>query len=462
MSVPDATGLVEGRAASTEQRDHLFINYASEDTAFAEWLTLKLSGEGYRVWCDRVKLLGGESYPTDIDRALRERTFRVLAVLSKHSLMKPNPLKERTLALNLSKARGEQLLIPLNLDGTRVSDLPWDLSDLSYIAFDEGWAAGLARVLKKLDALATPKEFTMGRDSVREYVRSRSRLSEVPERLWTNLLLFADLPDALLRLELDDTPAADVLERWPHYFVGPQTLLALEPPPDEVKIRAANDVPWRGVERPSSGPRPVDVLTNLVREYLRRKALDRGLVESSDGRYLYFPAGLVPGNRLTFTTFDGSPGWVASTGERHAWTGSGTEGFRYHLALDFKPVLDRFAVPLVHLRSRVYLTNDTGVPLTGTKLLRRRKLLCKDWWNKEWLWRLYATLAWLSEETDDIVLTHRLTPPVRLRATPMTLSAPAGINEAQADVPAAASDLVPIDETTVPPWLLDEDGASDG
>ena len=65
-------------------------------------------------------------------------------------------------------------------------------------------AQGLARRLEQDDVV-----YLTGRDSGREYVRSRSRLSEVPERLWTNLLLFADLPDALLRLELDDAPAAD-------------------------------------------------------------------------------------------------------------------------------------------------------------------------------------------------------------------------------------------------------------
>lgn len=86
------------------QRDHLFINYATEDGAFAEWLTLKLSGEGYSVWCDRVKLLGGESYPKDIARALHERTFRMLSLISRASKEKDNPLKERTIALNFGRS----------------------------------------------------------------------------------------------------------------------------------------------------------------------------------------------------------------------------------------------------------------------------------------------------------------------------------------------------------------------
>src|SRR2546422_9440337 len=49
-------------------REHLLINYATEDWALADWLTRKLTAEGYRVWCDRFKLLGGESYPRSEER----------------------------------------------------------------------------------------------------------------------------------------------------------------------------------------------------------------------------------------------------------------------------------------------------------------------------------------------------------------------------------------------------------
>jgi len=62
-----------------EKRDHLFISYAWEDANLAEWLSLKLISQGYKVWCDQIKLLGGESYPSDIDNAIKNNTFRVLA-----------------------------------------------------------------------------------------------------------------------------------------------------------------------------------------------------------------------------------------------------------------------------------------------------------------------------------------------------------------------------------------------
>lgn len=88
-------------------RDHLFISYAGEDHTLAKWLALRLTAEGYAVWMDSLRLLGGESYPRDIDQALKERTFRLIAVLTRHSIGKPNPRKERTLGLNIARARGE-------------------------------------------------------------------------------------------------------------------------------------------------------------------------------------------------------------------------------------------------------------------------------------------------------------------------------------------------------------------
>ena len=56
-------------------KEHLFISYASEDWVFADWLALKLASEGYKVWYDRIKLLGGESYPRDITAAIKNQTF---------------------------------------------------------------------------------------------------------------------------------------------------------------------------------------------------------------------------------------------------------------------------------------------------------------------------------------------------------------------------------------------------
>ena len=69
--------------AAVSGTDHLFISYATENTVFADWLARKLMSEGYKVWYDRLNLLGGESYPANIDIASCPETHPLARVSSR-------------------------------------------------------------------------------------------------------------------------------------------------------------------------------------------------------------------------------------------------------------------------------------------------------------------------------------------------------------------------------------------
>src|SRR5665213_1255033 len=121
-------------------RKLLFISYAYENQIFAKWLARKLAFYGYGVWIDQIEILGGESWVKDVEIAIRDRSFRVLGLLSNASIGKDNPRKERTQALQLGKQRKiDDFLITLNLDGVQPD---WTLSDISWISFRESWADG--------------------------------------------------------------------------------------------------------------------------------------------------------------------------------------------------------------------------------------------------------------------------------------------------------------------------------
>ena len=142
---------------SDTKRDHLFISYAVEDRALADWIAMRLTAEGYKVWYDRFKMLGGESYPRDISQAIQERTFRLIALLSRDSILKENPVKERTLAINVGKKLGIDFLIPLKVDDIQPSELDFLVSDLVYLHFNQSWYDGFLSLMKKLQQLNTPK-----------------------------------------------------------------------------------------------------------------------------------------------------------------------------------------------------------------------------------------------------------------------------------------------------------------
>jgi hypothetical protein len=137
--------------------------------------------------------------------------------MSRDSVNKPNPLKERTLALNLARERKEDFLIPLNVDGLAPTEVGWTVSDLSYISFHRSWADGLTQLLKKLRSLDAPRPLAdSGRGAVTDWFAQRETVSEQPERLWSNLIPIEEVPPELLRIPprprnlsmMDSTPSS--------------------------------------------------------------------------------------------------------------------------------------------------------------------------------------------------------------------------------------------------------------
>lgn len=89
----------------------VFISHANpEENDFARWLALQLANEGYPVWCDLTKLLGGEKFWEDIQNAISNRTIKFLFALSRHSNQKSGTLDELNCALAVEKKLGSKIL----------------------------------------------------------------------------------------------------------------------------------------------------------------------------------------------------------------------------------------------------------------------------------------------------------------------------------------------------------------
>jgi hypothetical protein len=334
-------GKSETSVTGSGARDHLFISYATEDWPLAEWLTRRLTAEGYRVWCDRFKLLGGESYPKDIDTAMSERTFRFLALLSRFSKSKDNPVKERTKALKVGHAlKQPDFVIPLNVDG---SDLDWMMTDLTYIPFHHGWARGLRQMLEKLESVDAPRPLQNGREVAVESFLPRDITSSAPEPLFANVLPFLSIPTTLLRFAIDPPLMREerrpVAIEWPHRFVAPHELLAFQPPPPgllEGRVSLSDRVVWSGI-LDLGGILTGDVVSELLFKAVRHRATRRGLLQSFDRRlYYYFPSGLCEDDKILFPMPAGGQTWVRVTGERTFWRLGMSGKYRYHLGVAFR------------------------------------------------------------------------------------------------------------------------------
>jgi hypothetical protein len=442
-SVPSPV-MINGRGAPTTHsspnpvasptlliQDFLFISYAWENAALADWLVRQLTAHGYRVWCDRFQMLGGESFPKVIDQAIKTRTFRLIALLSRHSLNKPNPRKERTLALSLSREREIDFMIPLNVDGRKPSELPWDYSDLSYISF-ENWGTGLNQLLKALAKAGAPRPLSEeeGRRLAAETFLPQQVILERPETIYTNCFAFERIPERLYVLEwLAAQPSnLEMLPSdWSYYEVGDKRVLAFSRPPlaipsTEYEILA--EPLWRDTES-LEGVRSRDVVSNLLWQTIARTLTRRRLQRDSATGLFYFRRGVLPKNKIRYLNVGNRKTWVSVVGEK---TFRG-KPYRYHLAPDFQIRQDLGEEFVAQLKVRLLMTDKKGNRLDKLTSLSRRKHLSSSWFNHHWLSRMLAIASFLADGQPTIRMLDKENPVV-LSARPISGQVNLSIDEA--------------------------------
>ena len=138
------------------QRQALFISHANpEDNEFTIWLGSHLSGAGYEVWADVLKVRGGEDWVRKLEQALRERACKVLLVGTPRGVEKQGVRNEIQIASEVAKKIGDkEFIIPLRLQHF---DSPFQIVQAQYIDFLKGWGQGLAELLETLEGYALPR-----------------------------------------------------------------------------------------------------------------------------------------------------------------------------------------------------------------------------------------------------------------------------------------------------------------
>lgn len=157
----------------------VFVSHANpEDNDFARWLALQLANEGYPVWCDLTRLLGGEKFWEDIQNAISNRTAKFLFALSRPSNTKSGTLDELNCALGVEKkCKLKDFVITLKLDDLPYDDVYINVQRRNHIDFRSSWASGFSQLLKKLVDETVPKDVRFNPDAVSSWWRSQNEFS---------------------------------------------------------------------------------------------------------------------------------------------------------------------------------------------------------------------------------------------------------------------------------------------
>jgi len=141
-------------------RNKIFISHATPDNDdFTKWLSLKLIGLGYEVWCDILFLDKGVDFWSSIEKEIRENTCKFLIVSSTAGNQRGGVLKELAVAAKVKKQlKDNRFIIPLAIDETlSYDDINIEIVRLNAIDFKRSWAKGLQDLLDAFEKQNVPK-----------------------------------------------------------------------------------------------------------------------------------------------------------------------------------------------------------------------------------------------------------------------------------------------------------------
>jgi hypothetical protein len=380
--------------------------------------------------------LGGESYPDDVEVAIREKAAWVLGIYSQESLTDPEIMRQRNLALSIARERKHDFLLPLNIDGVQPHQLDRVTAALTFIPFYSNWAHGLKQLLQKLEAVDIPKPLVAGKTIAASTFLEDDVLDEKTETIVSNCLTVEHIPSLILRFEstneLSYQELLDLRLVWAFRKLTSRIFLSLHEPNSELlnkyNLRLSQSTEWAGNEW-VYGVRVRDLLVELIRKALAVKCHEKGLVYCPDTYLQYFPPGLVADDRLKFVRPDDTKTYVLTTGRRKYWRPTGAHDYRYYLAPAFSVVQWPFENYTVMVRVRIRITDEFGNIFPKRTRNSRRKHLCRDWWNHSWFHRMIAICQFLANDRGKISIGDCLEEELLISATPITMTAPFSINE---------------------------------
>lgn len=416
-------------------RDHVFISYAVENATFAMWLARKLAAEGYLVWCDRLNLLGGQNWQSEINAGITQRSCLMLALMSKVSVIKENPRGEWQMGLTMAKELGRDFVVPLRADGFDPKDLGFIHINRQYIDFSRSWATGYSDLLNTLDALKIPKPRADGRAVSARSFMAEGLVTSKPETLVSNFVRFARTPAHVLQFSssrrLEDDEYESLKSVWAFRALKKARFLSVAHPPKgspDVFTTIPSKIEWDQL-KPIHQIDPTAFLSEMLRKAASALLIGRGFKLDEDGRSLYLdPAGF-EGGWLRYKRHNGSAGRMKVAGKRSFKTGRDQRQV-LHYNLGFRIEVERDAIqgwvliPKLFLRLR----DEHGQPLTDKAAFARRKKITRDWWNGKQLATHFAFLAaiQLSQKAADEA---GFDPGVALDPTPVTFTATKSLDE---------------------------------
>lgn len=424
----------------------IFLSHATpQDNDVVRWLAAKLELAGYQVWHDLERLKGGDVFWDKIERAIREESFRMVAVVSNIAIQKPNVQNEWEAGLIVEKG-APGFVIPITVGGFDFDKLPIRLVRKNAIDFGGGWHEGLLKLLDTLADARAPK-------SAPDPARARHWLPEMPvtavlkttpERLESTWLRIASLPPALetakflgTERRVKETPE----NRGVPWFEHEDRIVGFAKSSELVSIMARSAMlrADKSVDLESflAGDTKFDGDRIRIGEarkragHLLRQAWELALetrgfpfyVQANERKVHYVSPELTGGlkGKVPFTDFDGRVRKRGLNGQ------SPKNEANWHFGVSANPSFDGWR--RLELRPAVIFTDFDGKPLNAASQQRLRMGFCRNWFNDRWRGFLRGFLALLAGNDAEIRIPVGSGRFAVFESLPICFDAPAGLSD---------------------------------
>lgn len=426
---------------TAEKRNVIFISKGTpEDDDFVLWLAPRLEAHGYQTFADILTLEPGDRWRREITDTLQNKAAKMLLCCRDVTLAKAGVQEEIGIASDLVKELDDpRFIIPLRLEPFKKL---FGIGELQYVNFEGRWAEGfeeLTDALSSQDVPCDPGRIEINPNWENYKKRRAIQIEDAPERLTSNWLRIAELPDSIRYFQptgsishqamhrhcRDCLYPAEVHQRGffsfgdPDYIgrefehVGRFSLTA------EIPLMTFID---NGADSPSIRSREAsNLVVSMLRQAWEGYCRERNLLQYNFSKFPAFHVTKehVPlGKRLR---------WGTQGENRSSMLRNKAQGKVWQFGVTALPNFWPF--PHFKLKSRVLfadINGDEAGEIYADKDLqhRYRRRICKGWRNKQWHGRMMAFLDLLSG--DQAFLNLPLAPNafVKLDASPLLFTSP--------------------------------------
>jgi hypothetical protein len=447
-------------------RDKIFISHARpEDDEFTRWLALQLIREGYPVWCDLIKLKGGEDFWKDIQAAIENRAVKFLYVLSRISNEKEGPLMELAAARAVQKReRLKHFVIPLAVDDLPADEYAIELRRINSVTFNQGWAKGLSTLLEKLEEDRVAKSVGYGASAVADWwhdqFSSERGVVDENEDLLSNWFPLDSLPEYIYHHLLYAPPPVGqkVEEREPDFpyrfhlggilsFADRDDFAGLTIKghfvADTYRYKTQDLLDGKHSRALITGKTAREVVVHLLGVGWNKMAERRSLSPYEMANQVmsyHFVGDQVEHDRINFTDADGHPAYKYIMGyKRVGPKGSDQRVRHWHYAVSAKASIYPFKG--FSVRGHVLFSDDAKTIWDSAERIHKARMSqCKSWWNRDWRDRMLATMYWLDGDDGAITIPLGSETEVKVDIIPLIFESPFSFIEPGEESSAAADE----------------------